>query len=102
MLSSAEEVVELSNWGAENEERIWEAETKGNALEAAVARLGAKLEERKAREELREISKPLKGEKKQDADRHDVDTREVQEAYAKVVRELETFGTPTTPTHILA
>ena len=86
-------VVLLSNKGAADEERIWEAEQRGRTLEAAVARLETLLDDRQAAgERAREKAEQLVDENRRDAQKHDGDMRELQQAYTTVTRELETVN----------
>jgi len=63
-------VAELSNKGAEDEERIWEAERRGRTLETAVARLEAEVEERRGtEEELRERAAVLEEQKQREVEK---------------------------------
>ncbi|KAF8463560.1 hypothetical protein JB92DRAFT_3066475 [Gautieria morchelliformis] len=83
-------VVELINKNAEADERIWAAEKEVSALEANVAKLEAQLAESVATEaKARLLLESAEGKRQRDDEKHLADLREIQDAYASAVRDVE-------------
>lgn len=83
-------VVSLSNKNAEAEERIWEADKNVRVLETNIVKLEAQIAESVEAEENAKAQLALaKDERVRENEKHRMDIREVQEAYASMVRELE-------------
>ncbi|KAF8583620.1 hypothetical protein K439DRAFT_1203510 [Ramaria rubella] len=83
-------VVELSNKSAADEERIWDAEKRVRGLEAEVADLEGRLEDsERGQKDAKARAGVLEGERERDELRWGKELKDLQDAYAGVVRELE-------------